>query len=143
MKILRVALGVLIGAYGVFCLFPIVTNAVYKAGRMPDPTGEAARMIPLWQATSWWELAAWTGIVALFVVIGARLMRGQTAFGLYLIALGADAGLWWIMHASEAYQRAFTQAELQLDYVMLAAMVVVALLIWIAERRPAPHPASA
>jgi hypothetical protein len=143
MRILRMALGVLVGAYGVFCLFPIGANALYKAGQMPSPAGDAARMVPLWQATSWWELAVWTGVVVLFLVIGLRLLRGWPAFGLYLVALAVDGALWWVMHASEAYQQAFTPAELQMDYVMLAGMALVGVLIWVAERRPAPHAASA
>jgi hypothetical protein len=143
MRVLRIALGFVVGAYGVFCMFPIVANALYKAGRLPTPTGEAARMVPLWQATPWWQLAAWTGIVALFLLVAVRLIRSRAAFGLYVLAIVADGALWWVMHAGEAYQQAFTPAELQLDYVTLAAMVLVAVLIWLAERRPAPHPASA
>jgi len=143
MWLLRIALGFVVGAYGVFCLFPIVANALYKAGRMPAPAGEAARMIPLWDATPWWQLAAWTAIVALFLLVAVRLIRGRPAFGLYLLAIAADGALWWVMHASEAYQLAFTPAEAQLDYATLAAMILVAVLIWLAERRAAPRPASA
>jgi hypothetical protein len=143
MRFVRMALGVVVGAYGVFSLFPIVANVLYKAGQMPAPTGDAARMVPLWEATAWWELAVWTAVVALFLVIGFRLVRGRPALGLYLLTLIADGALWWVMHAKEAYQRAFTPAELQADYVVLAAMALVGVLIWFAERRPAPHPASA
>jgi hypothetical protein len=143
MKVLRMALGLVVGAYGVFCLFPIAANALYKAGQMPPPAGEAARMVPLWAATAWWELALWTAIVALFLVTGFRLVRGRPALGLYLVVIVANGALWWVMHAKEAYQRAFTTAELQTDYVMLVATVVVGVLIWLAERRPAAHPASA
>lgn len=143
MKILRVALGLLVGAYGVFCMFPIAANVLYKAGQMPAPTGEAARMVPLWEATAWWELAAWAALVALFLVIGFRLVRGRPALGLYVLAILADGALWWVMHAKEAYQQAFTPAELQADYATLFAMLLAGVLIWLAERRPAPHPASA
>lgn len=143
MRILRTALGVLVGAYGVFCLFPIAANVLYKLGQMPTPKGDAARMAPLWEATSWWELAAWTAIVGLFLVIGFRLVGGRPAFRLYVLAVVADGALWWVMHAREAYQRAFTPAELQFDYVTMAGMFLVGVLIWAAERRPAPHTASA
>jgi hypothetical protein len=143
MRILRIALGFVVGAYAVFCLFPIAANALYKTGRMPAPTGEAARMAPLWEATPWWQLAVWTAIVALFLLVAVRLIRGRAALGLYLLAIVADGALWWVMHAGEAYQQAFTPAELQLDYASLAAMILVAVLIWLAERRPAPRPASA
>jgi hypothetical protein len=143
MRVLRIALGFVVGAYGVFCIFPIAANALYKAGQMPAPGGEAARMVPLWEATPWWQLAVWAAIVALFMLVAVRLIRGRAALGLYLLAIVADRALWWVMHAGEAYQQAFTPAELQLDYVTLAAMVLVAVLIWVAERRPAPRPASA
>jgi hypothetical protein len=143
MRILRMALGVLVGAYGVFCLFPIAANVLYKTGQMPNPKGDAARMVPLWQATSWWELAVWTAIVVLFFIIAFRLLHGRPTFSLYLAAIVADGALWWVMHASEAYQQAFSPAELQTDYLMLAGMALVGVLIWLAERRPAPHPASA
>lgn len=143
MRFLRMALGVVVGAYGVFCTFPIAANVLYKLGQMPAPTGDAARMIPLWEATAWWELAAWAVIVVLFLVTGFRLVRGRPAFALYVLTVLADGALWWVMHAKEAYQQVFTPAELQLDYVTLAGMTLVGVFIWLAERRPAPRAASA
>jgi len=137
------ALGVVVGAYGVFCVFPIAANVLYKLGQMVAPTGDAARMIPLWKATAWWELAVWAAIVVLFLIIGSRLILDRPAFGLYVLAVVADGALWWVMHATEAYQQAFTPAELELDYVMLAGMFLVGLLIWVADRWHPPRPASA
>jgi hypothetical protein len=139
---LRIALGVIVGAYGLFCLFPIGTNAAYKLGLL-HPAGEVARMVPLWEATSWPQLMVWAAVVALFLVVGWRLVRGQPAFRLYLMAFVLDAALWWFMQSAEAYQQVFTPAELQMDYDMLLGMAVAALAIWWLERRPPVEAAQA
>ncbi|HEV2532705.1 hypothetical protein [Phenylobacterium sp.] len=143
MKILRLALGVVVGAYGLFCLFPIVTNVAYKAGAMPHPDGDGARMAPLWAATPWWQLGVWAAIVGLFLAIAWRLIRGRPALGLYLVALVSDTALWWIMHSGAAYQQVFTPAEVQLDYDTVLGMAVVGAAIWWVERPALGGPASA
>jgi hypothetical protein len=135
MKILRIAVGVIVGLYGLFCLFPIATNAAWKLGLMHPAGGDAARMVPLWAATSWPQLAVWAAVVALFLVVGWRLVRGQPAFRLYLVTFVLDAGIWWFMQSGDAYQQVFTPAELQMDYDMLLGMAVAGLLIWWVERR--------
>lgn len=134
MKILRVALGVIVGAYAVFDLVPIVGNAWYKAGLLNPVPEDLARMIPLWDATAWWELAVWSAVVALWITAAWRLIRGRSALGLYLGALLVDAVLWWVMHATPAYQQVFTPAELREDYVILLVTGIVAAAIWRVER---------
>ena len=135
MKILRVALGAVVAAYGLFCLFPIATNAAFKLGLL-HAGGDEARLIPLWTATSWLQLAIWAAVVAVFIAVGWRLIRGQAALGLYVVAVLLDAGLWWVMQSSDAYQQAFTPAELQMDYDMLLGRIIAGVLIWWVERRP-------
>jgi len=143
MKILRIAVGAVVGAFGLFSLFPIVTNVLYKLGAMPHPAGDAARMVPLWVATPWWQLGASAAIAALFLTIGWRLVRGRPALGLYVAAMVADTVLWWIMHSAAAYQQVFTPIEVQMDYDMLLGAAVAGAVIWWVERRPLGEPASA
>ncbi|MDB5475311.1 MAG: hypothetical protein JWP49_822 [Phenylobacterium sp.] len=143
MKILRIAVGVVVGLYGLFCLFPIGANAAWKLGLIHPADGHAARLVPLWAATSWPQLIVWAAVVALFPVVGWRLVRGRPAFRLYLTAFVLDAALWWFMQSAEAYQQVFTPAELQMDYDMLLGMAVAALAIWWVERRPGAEAASA
>jgi hypothetical protein len=140
---LRIALGVLVGAYGLSNLLPIASNVAYKAGAMGQPTGEMARMVPLWEATAWWQLGLWTAVAALLMLVAWRLVRGRPALGLYVATLAADAVLWWLMQSGAAYQQVFTPADLQMDYDMLLAMAVVGVLIWWAERRHDATAASA
>jgi hypothetical protein len=135
MKYLRVALGVLVGAYALYSLFPIGTNAAYKLGLLGVSEGEA-RLIPLWEATPWWQLAVWAALTAFLLHVAWRLVRGRTALTAYVVALLLYAALWWTMQAQPAYQQAFTPAELQLDYLMLLAMALVGGLIWWVEGRP-------
>lgn len=143
MKYLRIALGVVAGAYGLFCLFPLLSNAAYKLGMMHDLKGDAARMVPLWQATPWWQLAAWLAVVTLFLAAAWRLIRGRRALGLYAAAFVADACLWWVFQSGAAYRQVFSPAELQFDYYMLGAMLLVGALIWWAERTPPQATAAA
>lgn len=148
MKILRIAhlrigLGVVMGAYGLSNLLPIASNVAYKAGVLGQPAGEMARMVPLWEATAWWQLGLWTAVVALLMLVAWRLVRGRATLGLYVAALAADAALWWIVQSGAAYQQVFTPADVQMDYDMLLTMAVVGVLIWWVERRPDATAASA
>ena len=136
MKVLRIALGVVVGAYGLYCLFPLLSNAAYKLGYLHRLTGDAARVVPLWEATPWWQLAVWLAVLILFAVAGWRLIRGRSAFRLYAVTIVLDAALWWVFQSSAAYRQVFTQAELQLDYYSLGAMLLVGGLIWRVERTP-------
>ena len=142
MRILRYVLGALIGAYALFSLFPIATDAAFKLGMYDNPTGVVARMIPLWQATSWWHLVLWLVVVALFLVAAWRLLRGGRALAPYAAAFILDMVLWATMKTLPAYRQVFTPAELQSDGYILAFMVVCGVLIWFVERRPA-QPAQA
>jgi hypothetical protein len=138
---LRLVLGVVVGAYGLFCLFPIGANVAFRLGWRP--TGDEARLIPLWAATSWVQLVVWAAVVALFLTVGWRLVRGRPALRLYLRALALDTALWWVMQSGAAYQLVFTPGELQMDYDILLGMIAAGLLIWWVERRPPVEAASA
>lgn len=135
MKFLRIALGAVVAAYGLFSLFPIATNAAFKLGLL-HPGEAQARLIPLWSATSWFQLAVWAAVVGVFVVVGWRLIRGRAALGLYLLAVVLDTALWWVMQSGDAYQQAFTAGELQMDYDLLLGMLAAGVAIWRIERQP-------
>jgi len=141
-KLLRIAVGVLVAAYGLFCLYPILTNALFKLGAL-HPAGEALRLTPLWDATPWWQLALWTAIVSLYGATAVRLVRGQPALGFYVVALFLDAARWWLMQSSTAYQQVFTPAELEFDYVLLLGTALAGVTIWWIEKRPPTEPLSA
>jgi len=143
MKILRIAVGAVVAAFGLFSLFPVATDVLYKAGALAKPAGEAAGMTALWAATPWWQLGASAAVAALFLAIGWRLVRRRPALGLYVAALVADAVLWWIMHSAAAYQQVFTPTEVQIDYDIVLAVAVAGALIWWVERRPMGEAASA
>lgn len=142
MKILRVIVGVLVAAYGFYCLFPIATNAAYKLGVL-HPAGETLRLMSLWEATPWWQLALWSVVCGLYLVSAVRLARGHGALGLYVAALMLDAARWWLMQSSTAYQEIFTEAELQLDYVLLLGIALAGVTIWWLEKRSGPEALSA
>jgi hypothetical protein len=148
MKILRIAhvrvvLAGLVGAYGLSNLVPIAANVLYKAGAMPHLGAEAAQRIELWTATPWWQLGVWTAIVAMFLAVAWRLLRGRPALGLYVAALVGDTVRWWIMHSAAAYQQVFSPTEVQMDYDIILGMAAVGAAIWWLERRGSGAPASA
>jgi hypothetical protein len=132
MKVLRWLLGLAVAAYGLTDLLPIVSTTLYKLGFGVRGGGE--RMIPVMQATAWWELIAGLGVVALLLAAAWRLARGRQAFGFALLAFAADAAVWWVVHAMPAYQLAFTEAEVAADDYSLIGMAALLLGIWLVER---------
>ena len=135
---LRIGLGAVIAAYGLFCYFPIASNAAYKLGAL-HPSGDLVRLAPLWQSTSWFLLAVWAAVVTLFLVVGWRLVRDRQTLVLYVVAVLLHTAIWWVMQSSDAYQQAFNPAELQLDYDMLLGMLAAGAMIWWLEGRAGAH----
>lgn len=134
MKFLRWVLGALVLAYGGLCALMGGMNALHKLGKLATVPAEMQRMVPLWDATPWWQLAVW-GLTALLLLVTAwRLFTGGKALGVFLLAVAADVATWWFMHKLPAYQTVFTKAELTYDYYTIGAMVLVALLIGVTER---------
>lgn len=134
MKVLRWVLGALVLAYAALCGLVGGMTAAHKLGKMATVPADVQRMIPLWDATPWWQVAVWGVIVLLLLVSAWRLFTGGKAFGVLLLAVVADAGLWWMMHKMPAYQAAFTPAELKMDPYILGALLVVLVLTWLTER---------
>ncbi|THD77465.1 MAG: hypothetical protein E7812_16200 [Phenylobacterium sp.] len=132
MKVLRWLLALAVAAYGLSNLLPIVSTTLYKLGFGMGGAGE--RMIPVMQATAWWELVAGLAVVTLLSATAWRLARGRQAFGLAVLAFAADAAVWWITHAMAAYQLAVSEAEVAADDYSLIGMAAVLLAIWLVER---------
>jgi hypothetical protein len=134
MKFLRWVLGVLVLAYAGMCGLMGGMNALHKLGKLTTVPAEMQRMVPLWDATPWWQLALWGAVVILLLVTVMRLFIGGRALGVFVLATAAEIATWWFMHKLPAYQTVFTRAELQYDYYIIGAMIVVALLIGVTER---------
>ncbi len=134
MKVLRWVLGALVLAYAGMCAFVGGLNALHKLGQLKDVPAEVQRMVPLWDATPWWQLGVWGVICLLLLVAAWRLFTGGKAFGVMALAAVADIGLWWVMHKMPAYQAAFTPEELKMDPYILGALIVAAVLVWFTER---------
>jgi hypothetical protein len=132
MKVLRWLLALAVAGYALIGLLPVAATALFKLGF--GALGAAERMIPVMQATPWWQLIASLGVTALLLFAAWRLARGRAAFGLSLLAFAADTTLWWIMHAMPAYQLAFTPSELAADYYSLGGMLALLIAIWLLER---------
>lgn len=136
MRIFRIALGVLVGLWGLWQALALGVAVACKAHLItvtPDN-----RMAPLYEATPWWRFAIWAATAALLVLSGWRLIRGGRALMAYAAAFLLNVAGWWLMKSGPGYDRAFTRAEQQFDYVILGAMLVVGLAIWWLESRPAP-----
>ena len=134
MKFLRWVLGALVLAYAGMCGLMAGMNALHKLGRLATVPAEMQRMVPLWDATPWWQLALWGGVVVLLLVTVMRLFTGGKALGVFVLATAGEIATWWVMHKLPAYQTVFTKAELQYDYYIIGAMILVALLIGVTER---------
>jgi hypothetical protein len=134
MKILRIALGVIVGLYGLVLALPLLRNSLFKLGRLHNLSGDRARMVPLWQATAWWQLAIWLIAVALMLAAAFRLFAGRSALAIFAAGFVVDAGLWWMLRGGAAYQQAFTPLQLRSDYYTLSFMLLVGAVIWLVER---------
>ena len=95
-------------------------------------------MIPLFQATPWWQVAASALVTAFLLATAWRLIRGRPALLWYAVALAAEFCVWWATQQLPAYQQAFSPSELQVDYYILMGMLAAAVAIWWTERRGQP-----
>lgn len=142
MKYVRILLGVLVGLYALMGLYQLGMTVGHKTG-LVTVSGDAARMIPLMQATAWWQAAVWLASLVLLLAAAWRLLGRGKALGLYLAGFVLNVGGWLTVQRTEAYQQVFSPAERQLDYYLLGVMVVIGLLIWLTERSRAPRAAAA
>jgi hypothetical protein len=138
LKLVRIALGLIVAAYGVLLLVPVLNITDYKLGWMHHIKPAALRLIPLWRVTEPWQLTVWSLAVVLMLAAGVQLLRGRAAFRIFVAAFVVDAGLWWAYRDLPEYQQVFTPAERLTDYYTLAFMLMVGSGIWLVERRPKP-----
>lgn len=132
MRMLRWLLAMALTAYAAAGVLPTLETVLYSLG-LPAP-GVSARMIPLLEATPWWQVAAGFAVTGLLLAAAWRLGRGRPVFGLALFTFAGETLLWWSIHAMPAYQIAYTPAELGEDYLTLAGMMALLLAIWVVER---------
>ena len=143
MRILRWILALLIVAYSVMNIIPIVSTLAFKLKWWATPA-DIVRLEPLMTATPWWQLALWVVIVGLLWLAAWRLIKGGRALLPYSAAVVLSFLMWLYMKMGPVYDTVWTKAELQADYVILAVELVVAGLIWWLEnKRSAPAPAAA
>jgi hypothetical protein len=147
MIFLRIGLAIVVVLQAFSSFFPLLGNVLYKSGLAPVVSGPAARMVPLWAATPWWQLAVWLAAILMLVAAAWRLIRRRPALWLYIAGIAANAGLRWIMQAGPAYRQVFGETFQGFNYARLAILVLVGALIWWVEQQPAkaapaPSPAN-
>jgi hypothetical protein len=134
MKVLRWVLGALVLVYGVLSALVAGMAAVHKIGKLATVPAELQKMVPLWDAMPWWQIAL-CGVVALLLLVAAwRLFTGGKAFGPFLLAAIGEAGLWWVMHKMPAYPAAMPCPDPNFALYGLGGLAVVALAVWVTER---------
>jgi hypothetical protein len=134
MRILRWFLALLIVAYSVMNIIPIVSTLGYRMEWWATPT-DIVRLEPLMAATPWWQLALWVVVVGLLWLAAWRLIKGGRAFLPFVAAVVLSFLMWLYMKMGPVYDTVWTKAELQADYVILAVEVIVAGLIWWLENK--------
>lgn len=134
MRILRMALGVLVALAALWELYPLSMTLGYKM-HLLAATGAEAKYAPLMQATQWWQIAIWIAVTVLFALSAWRLLRGGRALVVFATAFVLQLIGWWLFHDMPVYRQTFSPAELQMDYYILGAMLVIGVLIWWTENR--------
>nr|MEA2798493.1 hypothetical protein [Phenylobacterium sp.] len=138
---LRIVLAVAVLLQAASSGFPLLGFAAYRFGLIHPTAASGALMVPLWRATPAWLLAVW--LVAILVLLAAalRLVLRRSALLLYVAAIAINFGLRQVMQHSEAYRQVFGTVTPRFDYDRLAILVLLGVLIWWVEQRPA-KPAS-
>lgn len=135
----RIVLALIVAAQGISSFLPLPAYAAYKFGLIHPHSGLAARMVPLWAATPWWQLVVWGACVAAIEFAAWRLIRVRPALALYAAAIGANTGLQWLMQQTPAYHRLFTPATARFDFDRWVILLLIGALIWWVEQQPAPR----
>ena len=135
MRVWRWIVGTLIALYALQGLLAVVTTTGLKFGWVAG-TGATQRLLPLAEATSALQLAAWWAAIVLFFVCAWRVVHRQRTLTLYGVAFVLDIGNWVIAKLGGIYDRIFTTAELKFDYVLLAILLMLGATIWFLESTP-------
>ena len=137
MMILRIVLALLVALQALSSGFPLLGYVAYKLRLIHPGAGPAALMIPLWEATPWWQLAVWALCVAALILAAWRLIRRRPALLIYAGAILANTGLQWLMQLTPAYHRLFTAATTRFDVDRWVVLLLLGALIWWVEQRSA------
>lgn len=98
------------------------------------PKGGLLRLVPLADSSTILQLTIGWIATVLFFVVALRLVRRKPAFVYYTAALVLSSGNWFILKLGTVYDRVFTRSEQNLDYVLLAILVLFGSAIWLIER---------
>ena len=134
MMVLRIGLALVVTLQALSSGLPLIGYAAFKLGLIHPVSGPAARMVPVWIETPWWQLAVWAACVAGLLVAAWRLIRRRPAVALYLAAILVNTGLQWLMLRGPQAQRLFA-SSMRSDYDRLAVLLLVGALIWWVEQR--------
>ncbi len=134
MMFLRIVLAGVVLLQALSSGLPLIGYAGFKLGLIHPVSGPAARMVPVWAETAWWQLGVWSACVAGLLVVAWRLIRRRATVGLYLTAILLNAGLQWLMLRGPEAQRLFARSA-RFDLDRLALLLAVGALIWWAEQR--------
>lgn len=136
MKILRWVLGAVVGLWALYGAFPLVLNVAHKLGKLPaSPEGQ--KYLALMDATQWWQLGLWALMTLLLLVAAWRLFTGGKALMVFVLGALVNVVMWWFFHDMAAYKATFSAQELMFDYYIFCGEAVMAVLIWLTERRKA------
>ena len=134
MMVLRIGLALVVLLQALSSGLPLAGYAAFKLGLIHPISGPAARMVPVWAETRWWQLAVWLVCVTGLLAAAWRLILRRPTVGLYLAAILVNAGLQWLMLRGPQAQRLFA-SSVRSDYDRLAALLLVGALIWWVEQR--------
>jgi len=132
MGVLRWPVGVLIFLYALQALFAATSTTGLKFGWVTS-SAEMQRLLPLAQAISVVQLAAWWASIVLFFVSAWNVIRGIRTLPLYALAFVLDVGNWLLLKLGGVYDRTFTARELKFDYLLLVLLMMLGATIWYVE----------
>lgn len=149
MRILTIGLRLaLAGACALFALgaaLPVALILAYRNGwtaQLDSLEGslvgdDYARLLPLLESVSSWQVGAGLTAVALYLLAGGliifRRASASWVFAAVVVLTGATVA---INHSSPLFQQIFTAAELRSDYIGLALKAAVAaMMFWMGRRR--------
>jgi hypothetical protein len=140
MRALRLTLAILTAGWGLFNLLPLIVTVGIKLAWFPVPPGSPVQLRFLAEQIPWWGLAVWVVMIVIYLVVARALMRGRSAFGLFVLAFVTELVRWVPMSALPIYTQTWTAGEMRFRYIAWGVLVMAGAMIWWAERR-SPLPA--
>jgi hypothetical protein len=100
-RVTRWILAILCGFYSLINVVGLVVTYGAKGGWLPLPSN-MPQLAPLVEAVSWWQAPIWLAVIILYLVVALRLIRGRSAFRVYMLAFVVDL-VRWLPSASDSY----------------------------------------